>query len=202
MDLMEARRRILIGQPHPVTLSGGLVHFQTDVDGLMQITGTGNITVCEFNLFDKTAVTAKRYLDTAGNLVTNDYWNITDYIPVSGAGSIRYWRIGSSGNAPQCAWYDANKNLISTWKHYDCTEKTRPDGYVQTVPANAAFARMSINNPGIETAVIVYGSDAVSGYTAYTGTTAPAGTARKSLVGINNIWSDDGSDITVTYWTH
>lgn len=201
MDMMEARRRILMAQPHPVTLSGGLVHFQTDMDGLMQITGTGNISVCGFNLFDKTAVTAKRYLDTSGNLVTNDYWNITDYIPVSGAGSIRYWRIGSSGNAPQCAWYAADKSLISTWKAYDCTEKTRPNGYVQTVPANAAFARMSINNAGIETAVIVYGNAAVSAYVAYTGSTAPAGTARKSLVGINNVWSDSGN-ITVTYWTH
>ena len=32
---MAARRRILMAQPHPVTLTGGLVHFQTDVDGLI-----------------------------------------------------------------------------------------------------------------------------------------------------------------------
>ena len=56
MDLMEARRRILIDQPHPVTLSGGLVHFQTDMDGLMQITGSGSITVCGRNLFNKAAL--------------------------------------------------------------------------------------------------------------------------------------------------
>ena len=55
-------------------------------------------------------------------------------------------------------------------------------------------------NPATADTMIEIGT-AKTTFAQYTATTAPAGTARKSLVGINNIWSDSGN-ITVTYWTH
>lgn len=192
-----------MAQPHPVTLSGGLVHFQTDMDGLMQITGSGNITVCGINLFDKTAATQGKYINSSGAIVNapSGYnWSMTDYIPVSGLSKIRYRRNGTAGTAPYSAWYTADKTLISTWKQQISTKDTQINE--AEVPNNATYMRMSILFGGNENfCMIVAGTDAISDYEAYTGITIPSGTPRKSLVGINNVWSDSGS-VTVTYWTH
>lgn len=209
MGMMEIRRAIQLSQPHPVTLSGGLVHFETDMAGFIQLTGTGNITICGKNLFDKTAAIQGKYINSSGAIVNapSGYnWSITDYLPVSDAQKIRYWRIGSSGSSPYSAWYTADKTLISTWKQSTTTNSNNPEGYVKEVPSNAAFVRMSIlfNNINENIAMIIIGDEYISGvseYMAYTGTTIPAGTPRKSLVGINNIWSDSGN-VKVTYWTH
>lgn len=206
MDLMEARRRVLIDQPHPVTLSGALVHFQTDMDGLMQITGTGNITVCGRNLFDKAAATQGKYIKSdgsIGNTSSGWNWSMTDFIPVTGGGTVKYTGISSPGSAPYSAWYDASKNLISTWKQVKCETSVQ----TVSVPATAAYMRMSVlmhygsavydeNRLSISN-----GADTPEANEGYTGSTSAAGTARKSLVGINNVFSDSGN-ITVTYWTH
>lgn len=201
MDLMEARRHILMGQPHQVTVSGSMVHFVTDMAAPLIITGSGTLSVCGFNIYNQAAsgILPNSYLDSTGAVGSSNNWHITDYMPVYGAGSIRYWRIGDSGTIPYCAWYDAGKNLIGTFKHYDSTASTRPAGYVQTVPDSAVFCRMSLRNTVKGDAVVIIGDGEISAYEAYSGA---SGSGIKTRKGVNNAWSDSGGNITVKYWTH
>ena len=203
MDMMEVWHGAAMGQPHPVTLSGGLVHFQTDMDGLMQITGAGNITVCGRNLFNKAALSmAYQYIDSTGAIIASNYvagWHTSSYIPVSGLAKITYSGISTPGQAPYCAWYKADKTLHSTFKHATGTN-------VISVPSGAAYAVFSVIQRDSGTIVdgntlAIYAGEDQSGYAAYTGETLPEGTARKSLVGINNVFPETGS-ISVTYWKH
>ena len=203
MDMMEVWHGAAMAQPHPVTLSGGLVHFQTDMDGLMQITGTGNITVCGRNLFDVNTLSAEyQYIDSSGNYVASNPtagWRTTLYIPVSGLEKITYSGITTPGIAPYSAFFKADKSVHSTFKQATGTNTV-------SVPSGAAYVVFPLiqRQSGTVTdgnSFTLYAGEDMSGYAAYTGTTAAAGTPRKSLVGINNVWSDSGN-ITVTYWTH
>lgn len=201
MDMMEVWHGAAMAQPHPVTLSGGLVHFQTDVDGLMQITGSGNITVCGRNLYNVLALSsAYQYIDSTGAYIPSNQiagWRTTDFLPVSGLAKITYSGITTPGQAPYCAWYKADRTLHSTFKHATGTN-------VINVPSGAAYVVFSVilrQSVQDGNTLAVYAGEDRSGYAAYTGETLPAGTARKSIVGINNVWSDSGI-VTVTYWTH
>lgn len=201
--MIEARRRVLITQPHPVTLTGGLVRFSTDFSGLMQITGSGNITVCGRNLFDVNTLSAEyQYIDSSGNYVASNPtagWRTTLYIPVSGLEKITYSGITTPGIAPYSAFFKADKSVHSTFKQATGTNTV-------SVPSGAAYVVFPLiqRQSGTVTdgsSFTLYAGEDMSGYAAYTGEKLPAGTARKALVGINNVYPDSGS-ITVTYWTH
>lgn len=93
------------------------------------------------NLFDKETVTHEKYLNSEGEEVDNmgGGWNISDYMPVTG--KVSYKGLTSVGNAPRSAWYDANKELISTFKQAT-GENTL------TVPNGAKYVRFSILHLG------------------------------------------------------
>lgn len=191
MELMETWYGAAMTQPHPVTLSGGLVHFQTDMDGLMQITGTGNITVCGKNLFGEVYPN----IDTSATV---------RYRPIYIGGNVT---VTLSTNIPLNSGRGANLFLLPG--NVNTGASTTNNGVIKGAPrtTTASGGYITIGYRGYP------GADPVTGHTLlevgtsattyekYTGTTAPAGTARKSLVGINNVWSDSGN-VTVTYWTH
>ena len=191
MDMMEVWHGAAMGQPHPVTLTGGLVHFQTDVDGLTQITGSGNITVAGKNLIDD----SKRYQQAAGYSLyigsTGTGYNI--YLP---AGTYRF-----TAEMRNNASYDLYYRKSDKEAEYIWHKESKVTTATFTI-ANAGMYRFNFTSAvkeNVGPCCVSVAED--TGYEAYTGTTAAAGTPRKSLVGINNVWSDSGN-ITVTYWTH
>ena len=68
------------------------------------------------NLYDKNKNTQNYYLDINGNNVSNTSWDITDYIPVIPNNNYTYKGITNPGTAPYCAYYDKNKNFVSSFK--------------------------------------------------------------------------------------
>lgn len=205
--MIDLRRQIIINQPHQQTAAGTLVTIQTDLSAPLEITGSGNITVCGKNLFNREAVTHGKYINSSGgisNTPSGYDWCTTDYIPVLPGNVITYTGFTTVGASPQSAWYKADKTLLSVFKQVYCAEQA----IFITPPANAYFVRFSIqfpgtNNPNIwdpSIFAVMQGEQAVD-HTPFNGSTLPAGTARDSLTGINNIWSDAGS-VSVTYWTH
>lgn len=188
-----------MGQPHQVTVSGSLVHFVTDMAAPLIITGTGNITVCGKNLFDYANAnirdTSRR--DASGTIVNDNTGSFNQsYIKV--APDTTYIVSGSTATGGIRVYYLKDDY---TWIERSGLISGSP--FTFTTLSNCGYVQIQLkkesnsNWPGVQ---IEPGTTA-STFEAYTGTTAPAGTARKSLVGINNIWSDSGN-ITVTYWTH
>lgn len=74
------------------------------------------VVVTGKNLFDaaNTQWTNNSYLSETGELVSNNTWNVTDYIPVRG---MVFTINNKIGNAPCICLYDANKNLIASQKY-------------------------------------------------------------------------------------
>lgn len=178
-----------MGQPHPVTLSGGLVHFQTNMDGLMQITGSGNTTVCGKNLFNEVYpnISTLRYLPVyVGNTTVTMSTNMGAY----GNACNLFLLPGSVSSGAS-----SSSNGVSASKSRTVAAV---NGYVTIGYRNSMGD--GAYDPRDYHVMLEVGSE-VTAYEKYNGTTAAAGTARKSLVGINNVWSDSGN-VTVTYWTH
>ena len=203
MDMMSVWHGAAMGQPHPVTLSGGLAHFQTDMTGLMQITGSGNITVCGKNLF---------------GLWANGYWNgTTMQWASSSAGAVckpirvsagTVITLSQTNASATYQFHEWSKYVSNPWdyKLADNLVFARSDkgqGKTYTVQNDCYLTIFAnINTDTVDTRKVqAEVGESASAFAPYTGTTATAGTARKSLVGINNVWSDDG-DVVVTYWTH
>ena len=178
-----------MAQPHPVTLSGGLVHFQTDMDGLMQIAGSGNITVCGKNLF---SLWGKGYWSS-----TSMKWNSSSSGAVCKPIRVSAGTVITLSQTNSSPWdYTLADNLVFA-------RSDRGQGKTYTVQNDCyltVFMNIGSDSAATRQCQLEVGSSATS-YSAYSGTTAAAGTPRKSLVGINNVWSDSGN-VTVTYWTH
>ena len=198
-----------MAQPHPVTLSGGLVHFQTDMDGLMQITGTGTITICGKNFYNKASypLTQHRMIDsTNGNSRNSSTYPVSSmpYTPchmIAGKTVTLNHAPGNNSNLnPECGFAFFTGQAQSTYISGAANgDRQAGEPWTLTIPANAKYMRFSV--PVDATDIQIEIGESASTYEAYTANSAAAGTARKSLVGINNVWSDSGS-ATVTYWTH
>ncbi len=92
------------------------------------------------NMFNKNTVTEDAYLNNTGKIVTgtNNYWVVSDYISVKAGEVYNYQGLTIIGDAPHSAYYDKNKQLISTFKQEIGTN-------VLTIPAHVCFVRFSIN---------------------------------------------------------
>ena len=180
-------------QPHKMTASGSVAHFNTDMAGQLTLVGSGNITVSGANLIDDTIRSAGRttvyigavdgsynlYLKAGVYRFSAEMLNNADYSlyirPSSGSTTV----IWSAGNHTTTALVTLTQSGLYRINFYMANGLTASD---------------------IGNCWLTYGTDAI-GYEPYKGETLPAESPRKSLIGTNNVWSDVGN-IEVTYWTH
>ena len=227
MDLIDARRRIIGGSPHQVTISGTHVHFVTDIAAPLEIVGSGNITVCGKNMlhvyntsrsaagityiFRRNAdgeVTSINISGTGTQSNGNYFSNLTYGSPYP---IILCDQIISCGSPFVIATLYASNSYLSKFdngEEYSITLEEalagkRQDRFyrLQFVPYPYYDAYQNY----VETTaypMVRHIDDKDSTFEPYKGTTAPVGTPRTSFVGINNVWAEDNSEITVKFWTH
>ena len=197
-DMIDLRRRMIASQPHVLSASGGLVQFTTDLSAPLIVTGSGNITRCGKNLFDKASVTVGANIGTDGSVGYSGNSRLTDYIPVNGH-AVFWAKTLAGGSALRLGLYDANKAWISRQ-----VSSAKVGSYTRLIlnNDNVRFVRADIfvNSEDINTAMFEIGSSMTT-FEEYTGTTVASGTQIDSLVGLNSLWSDSG-EIAVRYWTH
>ena len=105
------------------------------------------------NLFDKAAVTSGYYVNyKTGNLITNASYSASDYIPVTAGQNY------TQSFSHQTAFYDANKTYISGVDALVSPSKAR----TLTIPAGAAYVRMSVANTALDTMQFEKGNESTS----------------------------------------
>ena len=105
------------------------------------------------NLFDKAAVTSGYYVNyKTGNLITNASYSASDYIPVTAGQNY------TQSFSHQTAFYDANKTYISGVNALASPSKAR----TLTIPAGAAYVRMSVANTALDTMQFEKGNESTS----------------------------------------
>lgn len=105
------------------------------------------------NLFDKAAVTSGYYVNyKTGNLITNASYSASDYIPVTAGQNY------TQSFSHQTAFYNANKTYISGVDALASPLKAR----TLTIPAGAAYVRMSVANTALDTMQFEKGNESTS----------------------------------------
>ena len=105
------------------------------------------------NLFDKAAVTSGYYVNyKTGNLITNASYSASDYIPVTAGQNY------TQSFSHQTAFYDANKTYISGVDALVSPSRAR----TLTIPAGAAYVRMSVANTALDTMQFEKGNESTS----------------------------------------
>lgn len=105
------------------------------------------------NLFDKATVTSGYYVNyKTGNLITNASYSASDYIPVTAGQNY------TQSFSHQTAFYDANKTYISGVNAIASPSKAR----TLTIPAGAAYVRMSVANTALDTMQFEKGNESTS----------------------------------------
>ena len=105
------------------------------------------------NLFDKAAVTSGHYVNyKTGNLITNASYSASDYIPVTAGQNY------TQSFSHQTAFYNANKTYISGVDALVSPSKAR----TLTIPAGAAYVRMSVANTALDTMQFEKGNESTS----------------------------------------
>ena len=206
---MTRKKAILLNEPHQVTKTGSFVHFETDMVAPLEITGSGNITICGKNMFHfddsemillKTGSGNQRWgyiimpslttiILSATNISTdtgNFNINATRHYGMDENAYATNILINNSGTVTNRLFISSNGSFISLLSSYSSTNDNAK---------NATKKKINAYNIQCE-----YGTSATE-FEEYIGTTASVDTPRYSLKGTNNIWSDSGS-ITVKYWTH
>lgn len=105
------------------------------------------------NLFDKAAVTSGYYVNyKTGNLIANASYSASDYIPVTAGQNY------TQSFSHQTAFYDANKTYISGVDALVSPSTAR----TLTIPAGAAYVRMSVANTALDTMQFEKGNESTS----------------------------------------
>lgn len=90
------------------------------------------------NLFDVDTVTPGTFVDSTGALLTDsDVWYLSDYIAVEPNEQYTYRGLLTPGTRPHWAYYDANKNYVSSLKQTTGINTI-------TIPDGVAFIRCSL----------------------------------------------------------
>lgn len=124
------------------------------------------VNVRSDNLFDKDSTTKNEFLDSNGDIVEriDNVWYLSDYIPVKPNKNYTYQGLTFVGTAPYSAYYDINKNFISTFKQAIGQNTI-------LIPNNACYVRFSIinrsKNKDLPSFMIEEGSTAPSKYIPY-----------------------------------
>lgn len=96
----------------------------------------GKVWIQKGNLYNSINNTLGYYLDNLGVETSNSAWSLTEYISVECNKGYIISGVSVPGIAPYCAYYDSNKNFISSFKNLNG---------VITIPSNAYYIRFSIN---------------------------------------------------------
>ena len=122
-----------------------------------------NATRAGKNLFNPNNISLNTYVANDGTLQTNTAWNASAYIPIKGNIQYSFYANDTSGNLPKHAFYDVNKNFIST---------IEAGNQIFTTPANACFARFSIRTAIVpENVTLVVGQSYLTTPAPYIGNT-------------------------------
>ena len=191
MGVMEQRRSILLNEPHPETKSGQVVNFETDISGLMEITGSGNIYTLGSNLIDDT----KRFLSGASLFIgaTNDSYEV-------------YLRNGTYTITAEILNNDYHHLYVrsNTSSYQIWSKESQTTTQTFTLSTSGLYRFDFYDSDGVNSANIGrvwlnYGDTALQ-YEECRKTFSQA-LQRKTLTGINNVFAEEGQ-VTVKYWTH
>lgn len=193
MDVMGLRRRLASEPIYQVTETGTVIRYDNGVAAPLVITGSGTVVNCGSNMIDD----SKRYTSSSSVYVGNAGTGYT--IPLragtytfsceflNGAHYFAYVREKNASSA-QVIWRDTDYSVSSAAFTLEADGLYRFNLYLAT----------GVNKNNVGRCWLNYGSTALP-YEAYTGTKSETLTGRRSVNGVNTIWSDTG-DITVTYW--
>ena len=211
MELIDVRRRIMTWQPRQVTVSGNFVHFITDMAAPLIITGTGNITVCGKNIFNYNPDTVTLLKNNSGS----QRWghHIGPYATrFAVSATLKGTETGGNFNLNIATHRYGVENASSLTSFIGSSSVTNrlltgPDNayyleFISSYSSSSASGKAVVAAKFDAYNIQVEAGSSYTAFEAYNGTTLPAGAERVSLIGVNNIWSDDGSSLTVTYWTH
>lgn len=122
--------------------TGESLYLQDSSDARFREFGiTGNSkqeTREESNLYDKSTNITSKAVDINGEEYSSPGWALTDYIPILTVNKLlKYSGLTAVGNRPHSAFYDADKNFISSFKQA-VGENTLE------IPTNASYVRFTI----------------------------------------------------------
>ena len=195
MDLIARKKALLMAQPHPVILSNvSVANFSTDITGVMEITGSGNIITSGSNMIDDSKRLVSSTSVYIGN-TTNGY-----AIPLKAGTYTFSCEIADDVNYYA---YIREQNASSAQMIWGISGHTTSASF--TLASNGIYRiniylSSGINKNKVGRAWLNYGGTAEA-YATYTGEKSAVLIGRKSVPGTNNVWSDSGN-ITVKYWTH
>lgn len=185
VDLLEARRRILLNTPHLESISGATASFSTDMvarlkeckihftpiqegtgdpspDNVRPISGWDGVTIEQRgkNLFDTTGESEGRFINSSGTSIANSDWNHSDYIKVKPATTYTFNPNTTAGSTAKHWFYNAQKTKISY---------IASGGGTFTTPEDAEYMRFSYRKTSASIQLEI-GSTATA-YEPYTATT-------------------------------
>jgi len=138
-------------------ISGNSIQSATPTpDKPVEIQSVGDRTR---NLFDKNTI-IQGYIRSDGLVETVDWYYCTDFIEISGDSLIYQEACETSSTARFWAFYDQNKNLISSER-----QMTNDEGnlyYILNIPSNAKYFRCNVSPSNLDIAMIYLGDSATS----------------------------------------
>lgn len=117
---------------------------------------TPSAKVCGKNLFDKTQTLGLGYIKPDGTILVSNSWNYTDYINIIPNTTLTISYPSGAGNSACLAFYNKDKELISTVYHYNTSPKT------YQVPVGACYLRDSLQPADVNAYQIELGSVATA----------------------------------------
>lgn len=110
-----------------------------------------NETISNKNLFNKSTILEKHLIDSSGNIVSDNYNFVSDYIGI--VNNMQFVISASTNKAKRIGYYDNSKSFISR------AVISNYSGQL-TIPTNAAFCRLSCHNDDLSTLQLEVGESA------------------------------------------
>lgn len=110
-----------------------------------------NETISNKNLFNKSTVLEKHLIDSSGNIVSDNYNFVSDYIGIDN--NMQFVISASTNKAKRIGYYNSSKSFISR------AVISNYSGQL-TIPTNAAFCRLSCHNDDLSTLQLEVGESA------------------------------------------
>lgn len=113
--------------------------------------GCVKVTKCNNNLFNKNDIVNKAYINSSGEIVSNDGQNYTNYISVVSNAMYTIHAENPLGAATAICFYDTNKKILSGLNYNNVKSMSFK------TPSNCDFVRASVSNINLETLQIEEG---------------------------------------------
>lgn len=113
--------------------------------------GCVKVTKCNNNLFNKNDIVNKAYINSSGEIVSNDGQNYTNYISVVSNAMYTIHAENPLGAVTAICFYDTNKKFLSSSTYNNVKSMSFK------TPSNCDFVRASVSNINLETLQIEEG---------------------------------------------